>query len=65
MADASAGGVVRLGSGRGQQEQGKSKRTGPVRCRVFGSVRAAAVACTGWAESARGIAMRWFGGCVG
>jgi DNA helicase-2/ATP-dependent DNA helicase PcrA len=36
MADAGAGGVVRRGSGRSQQEQGKSKRTGPVRCRVCG-----------------------------
>jgi len=36
MTDAGAGGVVRRGSGRGPQEQGKSKRSGPVRCRVCG-----------------------------
>jgi DNA helicase-2/ATP-dependent DNA helicase PcrA len=36
MADAGTGGVVRRGSGRGPQEQSKSKRLGPVRCRVCG-----------------------------
>ena len=43
MADAGAGGVVRRGSGRGPQEQGKSKRTGPVRCRVCGKALIEAV----------------------
>jgi DNA helicase-2/ATP-dependent DNA helicase PcrA len=36
MAESGTGGVVRRGSGRGPQEQGKSKRTGPIRCRVCG-----------------------------
>ena len=36
MADSGGGGVVRRGTGRGPQEQGKSKRSGPVRCRVCG-----------------------------
>ena len=43
MADAGAGGVVRRGSGRGPQEQGKSKRSGPVRCRVCGKALIEAV----------------------
>ena len=43
MTDAGAGGVVRRGSGRGPQEQGKSKRTGPVRCRVCGKALIEAV----------------------
>ena len=43
MVDAGAGGVVRRGSGRGPQEQGKSKRTGPVRCRVCGKALIEAV----------------------
>jgi DNA helicase-2/ATP-dependent DNA helicase PcrA len=43
MTDAGAGGVVRRGSGRGPQEQGKSRRTGPVRCRVCGKALIEAV----------------------
>jgi DNA helicase-2/ATP-dependent DNA helicase PcrA len=43
MTDAGAGGVVRRGSGRGPQEQGKSKRSGPVRCRVCGKALIEAV----------------------
>ncbi len=43
MVDAGAGGVVRRGSGRGPQEQGKSKRSGPVRCRVCGKALIEAV----------------------
>ncbi|MBR7830075.1 ATP-dependent DNA helicase UvrD2 [Actinospica sp. MGRD01-02] len=43
MTEAGAGGVVRRGSGRGPQEQGKSKRTGPVRCRVCGKALIEAV----------------------
>ncbi len=43
MADAGAGGVVRRGSGRGPQEPGKSKRSGPVRCRVCGKALIEAV----------------------
>jgi DNA helicase-2/ATP-dependent DNA helicase PcrA len=42
MADAGAGGVVRRGAGRGPQE-GKSKRSGPVRCRVCGKALIEAV----------------------
>ena len=42
MADANAGGVVRRGAGRGPQE-GKSKRSGPVRCRVCGKALIEAV----------------------
>ena len=43
MADAGTGGVVRRGSGRGAQEQGTSKRSGPVRCRVCGKALIEAV----------------------
>ena len=43
MTEAGSGGVVRRGSGRGPQEQGKSKRTGPVRCRVCGKALIEAV----------------------
>ncbi|WP_063628040.1 ATP-dependent DNA helicase UvrD2 [Actinospica robiniae] len=42
-AESSAGGVLRRGSGRGLQEQGKSKRSGPVRCRVCGKALIEAV----------------------
>ena len=43
MGDAGTGGVVRRGSGRAPQEQGKSKRSGPVRCRVCGKALIEAV----------------------
>lgn len=42
-AESSSGGVLRRGSGRGPQEQGKSKRSGPVRCRVCGKALIEAV----------------------
>jgi DNA helicase-2/ATP-dependent DNA helicase PcrA len=42
-AQSAAGGVLRRGSGRGPQEQGKSKRSGPVRCRVCGKALIEAV----------------------